>query len=177
MKKFILGVICGALIFGGTSVLADSLSLVGKTVQKEVTVNFNGEPLAVKAIMVNNTTYLPIRMLGNLLGAKIEYKDGEVHMEKPDEYQNIKEQILTEIMLEEQKGEIKKKIAELQLAIENGQKRIVELEDEINRDGNDGVVKEALMKAKEITQTVLQQQLAQLAELEAQLAELEATEE
>lgn len=175
MKRFVMGVICGALIFGGTSVLADSISLVGKTIDGEIPVYYNKEPLAAKAIVVEGISYLPVRTVGNTLGATIEYRDGAVYVEQADQYEVIKEKVLNDLKLEMQKEEIQKEISKLQTANENLRKQVVELENDIKR--NDGAVRDTLIQLKTSAETIIQQQEAKIKELEAQLAELEGQED
>lgn len=175
MKRFVMGFICAALIFGGTSVLADSISFVGKTIDSEIPVYYNEEPLVAKAIAVEGMSYLPVRTVGNTLGAKIEYRDGAIFMEKTDDYEAIKQQVMNDIKLEMQKEEIRKEITKLQTAIENGRKQISELEIDIAR--NEGAVKDTLVQLKATVETIIQQQEAKIKELEAQLAELEGQED
>lgn len=175
MKRFVVGFVCGALIFGGTSVLADGISFVGKKIEREIPVYYNKEPLAAKAIVVEGISYLPVRTVGNTLGATIEYRDGAVYVEQADQYEIIKERVLSDIKLEMQKEEIQKEIAKLQTAIENGRKRISELESDIAK--NEGAVRDALVQVKTSVEIVIQQQEAKIKELEAELAELEGQED
>jgi hypothetical protein len=177
MKKFILGVICGALIFGGSSVLADSLSLVGKTVDGEVPVYYNDEPLVAKAITVQGTSYLPVRTIGNTLGVDIQYKDGAVYVEKQEEYEAIKQQVMKDIKKEMRKEELKSEIAKLQSANERIQKSLEIVEREIEVGKAEGSYIEGSLMTKQNLEKSLQQNLQKIKELEAQLAELEATEE
>jgi len=176
MKRFILGVICGALLFGGTSVLAESISLVGKTIDTEIPVYFNEEPLAAKAIAVEGTSYLPVRTVGNTLGATIEYRDGAVYVEQADQYEVIKEKVLKDLKLEMQREEIQKEISKLQTANENLRKQVSVLENSIEVEPVPSV-KENMIKIKENTLEMITQNEQKIAELQAQLAELEGQED
>jgi len=177
MKRFILGVICGALIFGGTSVLADSFSLVGKIVDGEVPVYYNEEPLAVRAITVEGASYLPVRTIGNTLGANIEYRDGAVYVEKQNEYESIKQQVMNDIKNEMRKEELQAEIAKLQAANESIKQSLEIVEREIEIGKAEGAYIEGSLMAKQNLENSLQKNLQRIQELEAQLAELEATEE
>jgi len=177
MKRFITGFLCGALLFGGTAVLADSVSLVGKKVDGEVSVFYNDEPLAAKAITVEGTSYLPVRTVGNTLGAKIEYRDGAVYVEQVDEYDAIKEKVLKDIQVEMKKEELRKELEKLQKAVENNKKLISELEKDIELNSSQGFDVSSLIRVKETTEAVNQQNLQKIKELEAQLAELEGQED
>lgn len=173
VKRFALGFICGALIFGGTAVLAESVSLVGKTVDGEVPVYYNDEPLVAKAITVEGTSYLPVRTVGNTLGANIEYRDGAVYVEQEDQYEAIKEKVMSDIKLEMQKDELRKEIEKLQAANANIRERIADLEKEIEHGLSAGSLVDGSVKAKEIVEKTLQTNLQKIADLEAQLAALE----
>jgi len=174
MKRFALGFICGALLFGGTAVLAEGVSLVGKRVDGEIPVIYNDEPLVAKAITVEGTSYLPVRTVGNTLGAKIEYKDGAVYVEKADEYEALKEKILNDLKFEAQKEELQKEISKLQTAIENSRRNISELEKQIAAiEYPDDPVREALLRTKASVENIIQQHEAKIRELQVHLAALE----
>jgi hypothetical protein len=172
MKKFILGFVCGALIFGGTAVLADGVSLIGKTVDGEVPVFYNDEPLVAKAITVEGTSYLPVRTVGNTLGAQIEYRDGAVHVEQKNDTEIIKQQVMNEIKIEMRKEEIRKNLDGLKKGIEaytelaNQAKQNLEIETEpIIRADYERTIRDA--------EQIIQKNQQKIAELEAELAALE----
>lgn len=177
MKKFVLGVMCGAFLFGGTSVLADSVSLVGKKIEKEILVYFNGEPLAAKAIVVEGTSYLPLRTIGNTLGADIKYRDGAVYVEKANDYDAIKEKIVNDIKLEMRKEELQSEIAKLQAANEKIRESLEIVEKEIEIGTEQGAYIEGSLMAKANLESALQKNLQRIQELEAELAELEGQED
>jgi hypothetical protein len=177
MKRFITGFLCGALLFGGTAVLADSVSMVGKIVDGEVSVFYNDEPLAAKAITVEGTSYLPVRTVGNTLGAQIDYRDGAIYVEKTDDYEAIKTQVMNDIKLEMRKEELRDEIAKLYAAVENQREQITELERGIEISEKQGGYTPSLIQAKQIIESSIQVNIQKIKELEAELAELEATEE
>jgi len=177
MKKFILGAICGALIFGGTSVLADSLSLVGKTVDGEVPVYYNDEPLVAKAITVEGTSYLPVRTIGNTLGADILYKDGAVYVEKQNEYDSIKQQVMNDIKRELRKEELQAEIEKLRGANEKLQETLNDVEREIEIGVEKGSYIEGSLMVKANIESSIQKNLQRIGELEAELAALEGQED
>jgi len=172
MKKFVLGVLFGALIFGGTSVLADSVSLIGKPIQNEIPVFHNNERLETKAIAVDGVSYLPVRTIGNALGARVEFRDGAIHVEKQDDYDAIKEKVLNDIRLEQQKEELREEIAKIQASMENIRSQISNFEKEIAASKEDGVA-DKLKQLKEALEQTLQQQQQRIAELEEELKKLE----
>lgn len=177
MKKFVLGVMCGAFLFGGTSVLADSVSLVGKKIEKELLVYFNGEPLAAKAIVVEGTSYLPVRTIGNTLGADIKYRDGAVYVEKPYDYEAIKKQVMNDIKREMRIEELRDEIVKLKGANEKIKESLEIVEEDIEKSSVDGGYIEGSLMAKANLESALQKNLQRIQELEAELAELEGRED
>lgn len=176
MRRFVSGLLLGALIFGGSSVLADGVVWTGKTIEGELPVFYNGEPLVAKAIVVEGTSFLPLRTIGNTLGAKVEYKDGAVYVEKANDYEAIKEKIVNDIKLEMRKEELRDEIAKLYAAIENQRERIAELERSIEISENQGGYTPSLIQAKQIIESSIQANLQKIKELEAELAALEEEE-
>lgn len=81
MKKFISGVIVGALIFGAIpGVYAASKSFVGKKIATELTVYFNGKKLDDAAIVAEGKSYLPVRKMAELSGLTLELKGSEIYL-------------------------------------------------------------------------------------------------
>ena len=177
MKKFVFGFVLGALIFGGTTVLADNVSLIGKEIQGELTVYFNGEPLIAKAIVVDGVSYLPIRTVGNTLGARIEYRNGAVYVEKENEYEEIKEQVMNDIKREMRKEEILEEIKKLRSANEKFQESLISIENDIKIGQEKGADIQAHLIVKSNLENSIKQNLQIIAELEAELAALEEEEE
>ena len=173
MKKFVLGVLCGAFLFGGTSVLAESTSLVGKKIEKEIPVHYNGEPLVAKAIVVEGTSYLPVRTIGNTLGADIKYRDGAVYVEKANDYEAIKKQVMNDIKREMRIEELRDEIVKLKGANEKIKESLEIVEEDIEKSSVDGGYIEGSLMAKANLESALQKNLQRIQELEAELAELE----
>lgn len=172
MKKFVLGVLFGALIFGGTSVLADSVSLIGKSIQNEFPVFYNNERLEAKAIAVDGVSYLPVRAIGDALGARVEFRDGAIYVEKQDDYEAIKEEVMHDIRVEQRKEELREEIARVQAAIESMRSQISNIGKEMAAPKEDGIA-DQLKKLEEALEKTLQQQQQKLAELEEELKKLE----
>ncbi|RXZ83368.1 hypothetical protein EBB07_06020 [Paenibacillaceae bacterium] len=88
MKKFVVGVICGAVVSLGISVSAAEIknSFVGKKVQSEMTVSVNGKLVSGTAIVIDGASYLPVRAFTNAVGGKVEsIKDGRISVVTKDE--------------------------------------------------------------------------------------------
>lgn len=79
MKKFVSGVIVGALLFGGASVFADSVSLIGQKVQGLFTVEKGGAKVA-DAIIINGSAYVPVRALSEATGTKLTIEGKKIIM-------------------------------------------------------------------------------------------------
>lgn len=74
MKKFLIGIIVGAVLSFSASVYADDIaSLVGKEIQGEFPVKVNGEKLANNAAVVDGTSYLPVRAIGDALNMEVSF--------------------------------------------------------------------------------------------------------
>jgi len=66
-------------MLGGTSVFASGSSLVGQKVRTEVVVKLDGETLG-NAVIINKTTYAPLRMVAEATGLDVGYVPGEVSL-------------------------------------------------------------------------------------------------
>lgn len=88
MKKFISGIIVGALLFTGASAFADSVSLIGQKVQGLFAIEKGGVKLA-DAIIINGTAYAPVRVVAEATGADLTVEGkriimGEVTLSAPE---------------------------------------------------------------------------------------------
>lgn len=79
MKKFISGVIVGALLFSGVSVFADSASLIGQKVQGLFTIEKSGKKVD-DAIIINGTAFAPVRSVAEATGAKLTVEGKKIVM-------------------------------------------------------------------------------------------------
>ena len=174
MKRFVIGFLFGALIFGGSSVLADDVSWVGKSIDGELPIYYNGEPLVAKAIVVNGTSFLPVRTIGNTLGAQVEYRDGAVYVERENEreYEKLKQQVMNDLKIETRKEELRKEIAKLQAANENLKARLAEVEKDIQEGIASGGFIGGSEQAKQIIENTIQANQQKIQQLEAELAAL-----
>ncbi|MFD0712301.1 hypothetical protein [Paenibacillus sp. GCM10027626] len=75
MKKIgylVTGVAIGCVLSIGVSVSAASIkSMIGQKIQAEVPVTINNKALSQDAIIVNNTSYIPLRVASNEVGLKV----------------------------------------------------------------------------------------------------------
>lgn len=73
MKKFILGLLVGCLITFSTSVFAEEISMVGKVIQGVMPLYIDGQRAEKDLIVVDGTSYAPMRAASDLFGYTIEY--------------------------------------------------------------------------------------------------------
>ncbi|OCT12639.1 hypothetical protein A8709_33045 [Paenibacillus pectinilyticus] len=75
MKKFILGLLVGVSITAAGSVYADDIvdSIVGKTIQGQFPVKISGKSLDTQAAVIDGTSYLPVRAIGEALNMDVSF--------------------------------------------------------------------------------------------------------
>lgn len=75
MKKFILGALVGASIMAAGSAYADDIvdSIVGKTIQGQFPVKISGKSLDTQAAVIDGTSYLPVRVIGEALNLEVKF--------------------------------------------------------------------------------------------------------
>lgn len=117
MKKFLFGFLMGAILMASIPVMANNL--IGKNIDGTFPVYLHGNRIDKDAIVVDSTSYLPVRALGDALGLDVRFENGQVLLErKPNkdnrrtfEYRiksnvfNLKEE-LADILPFEENGEI-----------------------------------------------------------------------
>lgn len=81
MKKSVIAIIAACVLITGTSAFAATTSLVGKKVTKEVTVKKNGVKSAKKAVIIDGTTYAPVRDIAESAGYSVSYKGDVIELE------------------------------------------------------------------------------------------------
>lgn len=75
MKKFVLGVLVGVVIASCGSAYADDVidSIVGKQVQGSFPVKVDGKQLSSSAAVIDGTSYLPVRAVGEALNKEVTF--------------------------------------------------------------------------------------------------------
>ncbi|EFM10176.1 hypothetical protein PaecuDRAFT_3135 [Paenibacillus curdlanolyticus YK9] len=166
MKKFISGVIVGAVLFAGGSVFADSVGLVGKKVSGTYTIERDGKKVADAAI-IDGSAYAPVRAVAQAAGTSLKVEGKKIIM--GTETTSVEVEI----------SRINLEISNVQKAIENKQGGIKLYETDIipraeqmakNTVGTDQEAQYAEWLAKR--QTELANLKQELADLEAELADL-----
>lgn len=93
MKKVIIAFVCGVVVATAGSAYADDIkSIVGMQIQGEFPVKVSGKQLDTKAAVLDGTSYLPVRAIGEALnmevsfdadlGIELKAKEGNVLPEK-----------------------------------------------------------------------------------------------
>ncbi|NGP60682.1 stalk domain-containing protein [Paenibacillus thiaminolyticus] len=79
MKKFIIGFLCGAIFFSGISYAASG-DLNAKTSNAKIFINKEEQYMRTKPVIINNTTYLPLRELSDITGYHVGVKEGDIYL-------------------------------------------------------------------------------------------------
>jgi chaperonin cofactor prefoldin len=74
MRKYIIGAVFGAVLSFSVSAYAEVVNLVNQVVQGLFPVTVDGKSLG-NAIVVDNTTYLPVRDFGEAVGYTVTFTD------------------------------------------------------------------------------------------------------
>ncbi|MDR9852883.1 hypothetical protein RJP21_04615 [Paenibacillus sp. VCA1] len=90
MKKFIAGVLVGALVFGAVPVLADSVkNLVGSKVAGVYVIEEKGGTKIADAAIINGSAYVPVRPISEATGTKLTVEGKKIILEKPTSTSNV----------------------------------------------------------------------------------------
>lgn len=75
MKKFAMGILVGIAISTTGSVFADDIvqSIIGKEIQGSFPIKVNGKQLPEAAAVVDGTSYLPVRAMGEALNMEVSF--------------------------------------------------------------------------------------------------------
>lgn len=73
MKKFMMGLIVGVLITISTSVIAEETDVVGKVIDATMPLFIDGQQADKDLIVVDGTSYAPMRAASGYFGYDIEY--------------------------------------------------------------------------------------------------------
>lgn len=167
MKKFISGVIVGAVLMTGASTFAASSSLIGQKVQGLFSIEKAGVKVA-DAVIINGSAYAPVRAVADATGTSLAVEGKKITMgtevsssAKVDELNVQRTALLSKI--KDAEGGIKMYETTY---IPNAQN---------NYDGAfDDLSKSTALKALEARKAELELRKAELATLQQQLADLDA---
>lgn len=134
MKKTVLAFVMGiALSISVTAFAEEVQSLIGRTIEGQFPVKVNGEQLSVQAIVIDGTSYLPVRAVGEALNLEIKF-DSDLGIELNDKDDEMMETMFTTEMSEEDKTAIEtaeSQIIAAQKRIDDALARIAEAEQNI----------------------------------------------
>lgn len=79
MKKFVMGLIIGAVLSFTVSANAEEIkSLIGKQVEGQVAVIVDGQEISVPAAIIGGVSYAPVRAVGEAVGREVGWEEGKV---------------------------------------------------------------------------------------------------
>ncbi|WP_391574786.1 hypothetical protein [Cohnella sp.] len=82
MRKYVVGMIVGAVLMYSGQAFANSLSKIGKKVQAEYAVKVDGVELESKGLAIDGQTTVPARALANAVGYEVSFINKEVIISK-----------------------------------------------------------------------------------------------
>lgn len=158
MKKYIVGFLVGAIFTLSTSVFADDIkSIIGQSVQGTAVVSLDDKEIG-SAVIINGTSYAPVRTISEASGLSVDYSKGVVKMKtKAKQYSvdDIQKEIdkYTALIASTEEG-----ITRANASIEAGNLS----EDELNYLTENKTKREKLVESYKAKISELQSQLAEL---------------
>lgn len=73
MRKYIIGALIGIMMAYSIPVAAEAVDMVGKAIEGVFAVQVDGKKLEKEALVVDGTTYLPVRAFGEALGYEVSF--------------------------------------------------------------------------------------------------------
>ncbi|MDP2857422.1 MAG: hypothetical protein Q8P50_05520 [Bacillota bacterium] len=86
MKKFVAGLVVGIILASVVPVLAESTAIIGRAVQGTFPLIINGMRASKDVIVIDGTSYLPVRASGELFGYDVDFINREVVLVKTGTY-------------------------------------------------------------------------------------------
>lgn len=175
MKKFVVGVVCGALLVTGVSAVSAEIknALIGKKVAGTMSVSIDGKTVDKDAVIIESTSYLPVRSITEAIGGKItSVKDGEIKLTTQVVEEFDEEKAIKEIQIKGKIAAAKSQIEQIERRRDLAQAEIDNGKDLIKADGGTIPFKESDVYARFTAE--IEEANAEIAELEAEIAELEA---
>ncbi|GGF72782.1 hypothetical protein GCM10010912_17500 [Paenibacillus albidus] len=168
MKKFVSGLIVGAMLFAGASAFADSASLIGQKVQGLFTVEKNGAKVA-DAVIISGTAYAPVRAVSDATGAKLTIEGKKIIMGDSSNNATSTNEAKTLTDLKSQHNKIS-------TDLNKHQERITDLENNIIPIQEEAAKLQPKLHQEQLDQykQILQQTKAEVASLQQQLTDIDA---
>lgn len=90
MRKYIIGCFVGICLSFAVGAHAEVVTLVGKAIEGTTSIKLNGVKLDKDVLIVDGSSYAPVRAIGETLGLDVDFKNGEVIMnDKPKEVKPV----------------------------------------------------------------------------------------
>ncbi len=86
MKRFVAGLVAGIILASVVPVLAESTAILGRPVQGTFPLFINGVRAPKDVIVIDGTSYLPVRVSGELFGYDVDFVNREVILIKTNSY-------------------------------------------------------------------------------------------
>ena len=86
MKKFVAGLVAGIILASVVPVLAESTAILGRPVQGTFPLFINGVRAPKDVVVIDATSYLPVRVSGELFGYDVDFVNREVLLVKTGTY-------------------------------------------------------------------------------------------
>jgi len=182
MKKVLVGFLAGVIVTAAGTAYADDIvsSIVGKTVQGSFPVKVDGKQLTSQAAVIDGTSYLPVRAVGEALNKEVTF-DAELGIElkekegtpvtAPTQQPTATSIPAQPISKQEQIDELKVKLEDQKQSLEtyNG---LIKVNESTLADPN--VPKESVQKTIDGYKKIVTEIQQRISEYEAQIAAIEA---
>ncbi|RXZ79953.1 hypothetical protein EBB07_20560 [Paenibacillaceae bacterium] len=89
LKKYLAGFVCGALFFSGVSYAASG-DLTAKITNFKILINGEQQELNNNPVLIDGTTYLPLRDISKTLGYNVEFSKGVISLNHKNESETDK---------------------------------------------------------------------------------------
>lgn len=170
MKKFMIGLVSGALLMASGQVLADSVSKIGQKIDGEAKVVLNGEQLS-NAVISEGKSYAPVRDIAEALGASASYTKGVITIEENQADIGIPDKIA---LLEGKKKIIEDKIASVEKSIKGLEEETIPFREERLKTAVTDAQKAGSQAVIDELKLALSEHKTNLADLNAQLRVIDA---
>ncbi|GBF78262.1 hypothetical protein [Paenibacillus sp. 598K] len=136
MKKFVAGVLCGALLMVGASVSASKINpVIGQKVDGVMRVIIDGKTVEKDAAIINGVSYLPVRDTTNAINGEIVSVENKVIEISTKGGANVTEDLAEKAKLEDEKyariAAVENQISKLKSDVLKAQERINITQDQI----------------------------------------------
>lgn len=171
MRKYIFGIITVLMFALCTTTYAEEVTnMVGHAVQGVFSVQIDGKKLEKDAIVIDGTTYFPVRSFGEAIGYDVSF-DPEMGVLMNKKVDHAKQEALENAKIERERRKTDYKIQIAKDGIQRNKKRIEEFERDLKvlQPSNEEHAKEI-----EINKQEIEKAKAEIQRLEKELAELEA---